>query len=493
VRLRWGWVLLSISLLLCPTAAKAQLLSPGKLAAPHGDLNGLRKCTNCHSLGERGVSNEKCLGCHELLRKRIAERAGFHATVEPQNCAECHKDHFGVDFALVRLDTTSFDHAEVGYQLAEAHSKLPCGDCHQRQLINDPEVRSLKGEHGALDRTFLGLGTTCVACHEADDPHAQQFGGRACQECHTETVWDGAERFDHDQSDYRLTGLHRRVDCEDCHRPSTAGAAAEYVRYAGLNTTSCSSCHEDVHRGRMEGTCAGCHTTAGWHRLNRSRFESRFDHEATEFSLVGRHADIECESCHGRRRAEREGLRLSFGRATRGNAYPTPEAADCLSCHLDFHQSVFQQSVGGPLCQNCHTQTDWLPTTYDLARHNDGSTFELSGAHVVTPCQECHVTPGDTDSTLNFRFADSECRSCHESDDPHRGQFADARCTSCHTTDSYAVESFDHTTTRYPLDGAHRDVACNDCHALVRGSDGGKYRMYKPLGTECTDCHGGAR
>jgi hypothetical protein len=337
------------------------------------------------------------------------------------------------------------------------------------------------------------LGTTCVACHAADDPHADQFSGRACLECHTQSVWDGAERFDHDQSDYRLTGLHRRVECGDCHERSTANATTAYVRYAGLRHTSCTSCHEDVHRGRMDGTCSGCHTTTGWHRLNRSRFESRFDHEATDFSLVGKHAEIECASCHDRSRAKGEGLRLSFGRATRGNAYPTPEAADCMSCHLDLHQGAFRESDDGPICQNCHTQTGWLPTTYDIARHNEASTFELSGAHVVTPCQDCHVTPEGTDRLPEFRFANSECAFCHENDDPHEGQFAELPCTDCHNTDSFAIDSFDHDATRYPLDGAHRDVACKDCHALARESDGREYRIYKPLGTECTDCHGGAR
>jgi len=493
VRTIWAWILLPSLLFLCPTRATAQLLSPGKLAAAHNDLNGLRKCTSCHALGERGVSNEKCLECHELLRNRIAERAGFHATVEQRNCADCHKDHFGADFALVKLDTASFDHTAIGFELKEAHGKIACGDCHRGDLINDPQVKAVKGEHGALDHTFLGLGTTCATCHAQDDPHAGQFAGRACQECHTESVWEGAERFDHDQSRYKLTGLHRRVECGDCHRRSTVNAATAYVRYADLSYASCKSCHEDVHRGRMEGTCSNCHTTSGWHRLNRSTFESRFDHDATEFSLVGKHAEIECSSCHERSRAQGEGLRMTFRRATRGNTYPSPVAADCLSCHVDYHEGVFRESTGGPLCQNCHTQTDWLPTTYDIARHNEGSTFELSGAHMATPCQDCHVTPDDADRTLKFRFADSECRSCHEKDDPHRDQFAGVQCTDCHTTNSFVIESFDHNATRYPLDGAHRDVACNSCHVLAKAPAGQEYRIYKPLGTECRDCHGGAR
>ncbi len=490
---RWLWVLaVPVSLLVYPSTTAAQLLSPGKLAAPHGDLNGLRRCTNCHALGERGISNDKCLDCHTLLRKAIVERHGFHAGVYQRNCAECHKDHYGEEFALVRFDTASFDHTAVGFKLVETHGTIQCRDCHKRPLISDPLVRAVKGEHGALDRTFLGLGTTCVACHVADDPHRGQFGDRGCQECHSETVWDGADGFDHDQARYRLTGLHRRARCEDCHDRSATGPETSYVRYAGLSYASCTSCHDDVHRGRMGGTCASCHSTAGWHRLDRARFEGRFDHEVTEFSLVGKHSEIECGSCHDRGRAEREGLRLTFRAAAQLNEYPRPVAAECTSCHLDFHAGAFLKSEDGAACQSCHTQVGWLPTTYDIARHNGGSTFTLTGAHLVTPCQDCHTDPDAGNRVLRFRFEDSDCRSCHESQDPHRAQFAGRPCTSCHGTDSFSIESFDHASTRYPLDGAHRDVSCNDCHALERDSDGREFRVYKPLGTECRDCHGGA-
>jgi predicted CXXCH cytochrome family protein len=492
---RWLWLLLPVALLAYPQATAAQLLSPGKLAAVHGDLSGLRKCTNCHALGQRGVANDKCLECHEPLRTRIAERRGFHATVARQDCTDCHKDHFGEDFALVRFDSDTFDHKTIGFELVDAHNAIECGDCHQPRLIDAADVRAFKGEHGALDRTFLGLGTTCAACHATDDPHDSQFGERGCQECHTQRVWDGAERFDHDQTRYRLTGLHRRVQCEDCHARGTRSAPGDqgaYARYAGLSYSSCKSCHDDGHRGRMEGTCASCHNTGGWHRLDRAKFEGRFDHEVTEFSLVGKHVEIECGSCHDRGQSDREGLRLTFVAAARRNEYPRPVAADCLSCHLDYHVDVFQQSAGGPVCESCHTQTDWLPTTYDIGRHNEGSAFALTGAHVATPCQNCHTVPDSANRALQFRFENSECRVCHESDDPHVSQFAGRQCTVCHDTQSFAIAAFDHTNTRYPLDGAHRDVSCNDCHSLAREPDGREYRVYTPLGTECLDCHGGA-
>jgi len=490
----WFWLLLLVLLLLYPQATTAQLLSPGKLASSHADLSGLRKCTSCHALGERGASNDKCLQCHELLRNRIVAQRGFHATVAQQDCADCHKDHFGEDFALVRLDSDTFDHKTIGFELVDAHSSIECGDCHQASLIEAADVREFKEEHGALDRTFLGLGTTCTACHAAGDPHDGQFGDTPCQQCHTQTVWDGAELFDHDQTRYRLTGLHRRVECEDCHTGGSRSAAGDheaYIRYTGLSFSSCKSCHDDAHRGKMEGTCASCHNTAGWHRLDRANFEGRFDHEVTEFSLAGKHAEIECGSCHDRGQSRREGLQLTFVATAQRSGYPRPVAADCLSCHQDYHADVFSESEGGSLCESCHSQSSWFPTTYDIDRHNVGTTFTLTGAHVATPCQNCHTVPDAANHTLQFRFENSECRFCHENDDPHASQFTGQQCTACHDTDSFVIESFDHTNTRYPLDGAHKDVSCSECHSLARQSDGREYRVYTPLDMECRDCHGG--
>jgi hypothetical protein len=492
---RWLWLPLCVPLLASPQAVAAQLLSPGKLASPHADLNGLRNCTKCHALGERGISNDRCLDCHQLLQNRIERRRGFHATVARQGCADCHKDHFGEDFSLVRFASDTFDHKTIGFELVGAHGAIECDDCHQPRLIRAADVRAIKGEHNALGRTFLGLGDTCTACHADDDPHDGQFGTRACDGCHAQTTWDGAERFDHDQARYRLTGLHRRVQCQDCHTAKTnpaTGRAAASVRYTGINFSSCTSCHADVHRGRMNGSCATCHNTAGWHRLDRAAFEARFDHEATGFSLLGRHAEIECASCHDRGQRDREGLRFSFVAATRANEYPSPVAEDCLSCHLDYHADAFRESTGGPVCESCHTQSAWLPTTYDIERHNDASTFVLTGAHVATPCQDCHTQPDADDRVLRFRFDDSECDSCHEADNPHDGQFNGRACTECHSTESFGIAAFDHGKTRYPLDGKHRDVDCNDCHTVAQPPAGGEYRVYTPLGMDCIDCHEGA-
>lgn len=69
-----GWILL---LLLTATTASSQLLSPGDLAEPHAEWEGLSNCTRCHVLGEQ-VQPARCLDCHEALAARIEAQAGYH-------------------------------------------------------------------------------------------------------------------------------------------------------------------------------------------------------------------------------------------------------------------------------------------------------------------------------------------------------------------------------------------------------------------------------
>ena len=435
------------------------------------------------------MANANCLECHTPLRDRLAEQKGFHATVRDQNCGECHKDHFGLEFDAIRLDTAGFDHEKTGYQLKDGHVDVPCRDCHQPAFITAADVKRFKAEHGAIEETLLGVGTTCGLCHRKDDPHKDQFPRRRCEECHVETTWDDVDRFDHGATRYRLTGKHRDVDCGDCHEPT--GRKKGQARYAGLDFANCTPCHDDVHSGSLGRGCARCHVTLDWHRLVRSDIERDFDHDDTEFSLRGTHGDAECKVCHSLALAVTDELRITFTAKSRNYTYPIPVMTDCVSCHRDYHRNVFASAPGGIDCESCHDETAWVPSEYGVDRHNRDAEFELAGAHQAVPCYACHGSAELAPDSLHFRIADQDCESCHDDDDPHGTQFTDRRCKDCHDTKSYKTDPFDHDATEYPLDGKHRDVPCNSCHMLAAGSTGQMIRIYTPLETDCRSCHGG--
>jgi hypothetical protein len=474
--------------------ADAQLVSPGKLAAPHAQLEGLGNCTKCHDLGKRGASDTKCLSCHSTLAKRIEAKKGLHASYTTRNCASCHKEHFGTEFALVRFDTSRFDHKkETGFELRLAHAETSCRTCHTGGLIADTAVRRYATEHRTLDRTFLGLATGCLDCHAGENVHADQFGKRACTACHTEATWKKAPLFFHDSTRYPLTGSHRTAKCESCHKPmAVAGIREPVTRYVGVKAGSCAACHADPHQGRMRQPCESCHNTTNWTRLtNRSGFESSFDHGRTRFALAGAHASAPCASCHAPATHPTRDVRITFVPSQARTSYPAPRVSSgCLSCHVDVHDSAFVRTPGGRNCQNCHGETAWIPSAYDLTRHNRES-YQLTGAHIAVACRSCHL-PVREGGPPRFSPLPRDCATCHKLQDPHAGQFTGRACTDCHVAETFRVAAFDHAKTRYPLDGAHRGVACAKCHPTVAASNGAAVVRYRPLETTCKACHGAA-
>jgi hypothetical protein len=102
---------------------------------------------------------------------------------------------------------------------------------------------------------------------------------------------------------------------------------------------------------------------------------------------------------------------------------------------------------------------------------------------------------GRADHILPFRFEDRNCTACHK--DPHNGAFKDrmARkrangtplgCEACHTVKSWAeISGFDHSKTNFALQGAHRSVACGECHKATTASQS----RYKGTPQQCEGCH----
>lgn len=496
----------------------AQLISPGKLSAAHAELEGMRQCTQCHELGQRGASAQRCLSCHTVLRTRIARDRGYHATVKAKPCAQCHKDHLGKSSSPLRWDTAAFKHADTGYPLKGAHQQQQCRECHAPSYITAADVKSHRGGANFLKLTYLGLATGCASCHNSDSPHGQQFGSRACQDCHAETDWKRVD-FDHDAARFALTGAHVKAECSACHTKTPAGD----VRYRGLRFASCADCHRDPHRGQMAGTCARCHGTADWRRVERSAVAGSFDHARTPFPLRGAHSQVACARCHSAPRDER--IHLTFAAGTERASFPRPVVRDCASCHADPHPRSYAAAGGKASCAACHgLSARWRPVSYAIAEHNRAGNFKLDGAHLATPCNACHKPDAqpargcaschaaqdphrdafgkqacsdchDTGSFRNGRMDHGRvkhlaCASCHEAKNPHRDQFTGRGCDQCHGTESYRVARFDHDKTRFALDAAHAKAACSACHRAESDARGASFTRYRPLRTACKDCHG---
>ena len=158
----------------------------------------------------------------------------------------------------------------------------------------------------------------------------------------------------------------------------------------------------------------------------------------------------------------------------------------CLDCHKDiaadrttgrgFHGR--QPDTAKQECNHCHTDHKGRNADivlFDRETFNHAFTnFELRDAHKAVPCTGCHAP------TVKLRKAPGRCFDCHKANDPHKGRLGE-KCDGCHGEAKWrVVKTFDHSTTKFPLQGAHPAVACSACHIGER---------YKGVGTLCMDCH----
>lgn len=465
---RWAQALLLVALAAGPAAAQ---LSPGKLSSAHAGLEGVGSCTRCHDLG-KGPSPAKCLGCHAPLAARVDAGRGLHARPGHEECAACHSEHQGRDYALVHWPDgqDAFPHERTGYRLEGRHARLGCRECHGRRFAGgSAELRA-----AGLDpeRTFLGLTAACAACHP--DPHGGALNPD-CRACHTQEVWRPASGFDHARTRFPLTGLHARVDCARCHR--NAGAPPkDALRFTGLAHDRCTDCHRDPHATRLGASCEGCHTTAGWTAVAASAF----DHDRTRFPLRGRHRQADCAACHkpGRPRS------------------PLPHER-CADCHEDRHGAAANGRPRLLACEQCHGEEGWRPSTFTLARHEQAG-YRLEGAHLAVPCDGCHRPRGARSAgaaaAIRLALPHAACTDCHA--DPHRGRlgrFAGAAgCASCHAVQGWGQVAFDHAATRFPLEGRHASASCRACHAdrpAAARAAAAPAVAFQETATACEGCH----
>ncbi len=452
-----------------------------------------------------GRRADDCAACHEDVHRGEFTRGPFAGS----NCATCHS---GEHFAPAKFDASM--HSRTAFALNGGHAKVACESCHAKNASapNAP-------------RNFAIANDACESCHQdahrgalLADAKATSAKPQGCGECHTVESFSTvvAERFDHAKNTrFALDGKHASAACKACHpetrHPDLPSRSFGFVadRFTGP-LERCETCHADVHGGAFEkpgvpttvenrAGCARCHTTAGFATPDADRF----DHGAfTGFALLGAHAKSSCESCHG----------AGDGHRKLGDVHRKFAGAldRCDACHADPHEGRFDRPRVGALatvdenrgCARCHTVDSFANVERTQFDHARWTGFALDGAHQKAACEACHV-PGATPSTSGMKLGrapGSNCADCHA--DVHLGQFDEPRdggvrntdCARCHaSTKSFRELRFDHQRdSHFALDATHAKVACSVCHVAWSAPGGKKVVRYKPLGSECADCHGHA-
>lgn len=398
-------------------------------------------CVDCHlsenSLRYDRIGNE-CISCHQNdyanTQSPNHENSGFST-----NCIDCHSP-LGIDW-----ETDFVDHDF--FPLTLGHDIADCNECHKSSDFSDISAECVSchqndyNESTNPNHQILNFTTDCVVCHTTDldwtparfDDHDAQFfpiySGEHqgewddCIDCHTnpnnyseftctschsnpETDEDHngisgyvyedsaclachptgnkGEGFDHNSTNFPLTGAHIGIDCNECHTTGNYSDASP----------DCVSCHQNDYNATINPNhndtgfstdCVSCHTT------NPNWTPTSWDHNDI-YPLNGAHANIadDCAACHN------------------GDYNNTPNT--CVGCHLDDYNNTTNPShISAQFpddCMLCHTETSWLPSTFD----HDGQYFPIySGAHggIWNDCAECHTNPSN--------YGVFTCITCHTS------------------------------------------------------------------------------
>ncbi|MGE0142736.1 MAG: hypothetical protein AB7I19_12725 [Planctomycetota bacterium] len=457
-------------------------ISPGPLSASHAridSLDGAIGCEKCHVDGSASFTSS-CEACHtEIASARSAGR-GLHGKLsDSDRCERCHTEHVSIptavalarQFALAGIaDPTAYRHAEVDhFELVGAHQSLDCKTCHALAAAD-----SISAE----ESRFLGLSQRCASCHE--DVHRGEYGA-ACADCHGQTrSFSAIADFRH--AEFQQDGRHAALSCTQCHDAEGPRSIAALL-HVPASPRSCSDCHRDPHSGpdttlRLTDSrdCSRCHSTSDFRDVDFGAPE----HAAIGVALAGRHATTDCRHCHG------DGIRT--GAAESPSASVRRDMSKCTICHDSPHVRI--DSTGD--CSACHSpeaQDFRLPAArLSVAQHAEFG-MALEPPHEALTCAHCH----DPSHEYSQRFADrraERCDHCHR--DPHAGQFdiaaMPADCRRCHAPLRFVPPAFDgeaHASTAFPLRGAHRGVACNDCH--VETPEG--TRGFRGTSSNCVACH----
>ena len=472
------------------------------------------QCQKCHSTGYNNTPLT-CYGCHQqdyLNTTAPAHVAGNFST----NCEQCHSTNPGWKPATFDHGSTSFPltgaHLSVQNQCLACHASgftntpTDCYACHQQDFANTTNPNHLTGNYSTncavchstnpgwqpvvynhnltnfpLTGAHLAIQNQCIACHSSGyvgtpstcySCHLTAYNGSTnpshqslafptnCEQCHTTNIGWKPSTFNHNTTQFPLTGAHLPVatQCAQCHTTSLSGTS-----------TACYSCHQAAYSNTTNPNhvtnnfptdCSLCHNTnLGW-------TPATFDHNATAFPLTGAHLTVatQCSSCHA------------------SGYVNTP--TNCYACHqTDYNNAASPNHATNNFptnCTQCHTtNAGWKPSTFD---HN-ATQFPLTGAHLAigNQCISCHSS--------GYVNIPTSCISCHQTDydqaaaPNHAALSFPTTCQiGCHNTTGWTPSIFNHGTyTTYTLAGAHQAIAsqCSKCHSgnLTSAS------------TACYSCH----
>lgn len=343
------------------------------------DLKGKHKqleCIDCHAKDSnpltvfqdrKGITENQCATCHNDV----------HEGKFGNDCAKCHQES---SFLNLR-EMDFFDHSVTDYPLEGKHIGVDCKECHIERFLDAIDFSACKNCHADYHNgEFIknNISPDCVDCHSLNEGF--EYSLYSIEQ--------------HQESQFPLEGAHIATPCFACH------ISEDEERWTFRDVgTYCIDCHQDVHENLIstkyypENDCTNCHNSDSWASVD-------FDHNKTEWPLVGEHLKVECKACHFETAVENTPPVQTF----------ISLSNDCISCHENVHEDQF--AVDGVTdCIRCHDSFSWFPSQFD----HDQTAFPLDGAHADVDCKACHI-PEIVDGKIvtDFKIEKFQCIDCHQ-------------------------------------------------------------------------------
>jgi len=268
------------------------------------------------ALAAKFTENNKFCGtdCHEMWPYRDTWAASTHKSVD---CVKCHIPPAPANFVLTKM----YASREVWVHYT-GQVKAPI--LVTRHIPNAACDRS--GCHtSAQTGKTISLGSPAPATFQHGSAgHTKQL----CIACHAAVVHEGAPGV-------TAPSANSMPSCFTCHPDGTK---------------NCSYCHKPPHADR--GPCQNCHNLGAW------TGGKNFAHPQP---LVGKHAQISCQTCH------------------RQSTAVKPDG--CINCHGDQHNGLKN-------CDACHNLAAWIPSTY---QHPQEGPHVPNGDEKLQ-CNACHLS-----------------------------------------------------------------------------------------------------
>lgn len=324
-------------------------------------------------------------GCREELKYRINFYHYLHVEENEQECADCHGELTDGLFSPADHEICVGCHDEVE---ADDIGRDTCGKCHVEKDLE------------AIGEGFREKPTRGVFRHS-------DALGESCQECHVDTVKEGATKVAFwrrsDVIAIRERAHQLGYDCQTCHESMGKDTPWEnhkinWIKRHGMvaveEMSLCNLCH-------MEENCHECHQQQApsshvnlW-RLQTHGIEASWNRENCQVC----HQDDFCTACHTstKPRSHIAGW-LSTNR-------------HCFNCHVSDSE-----------CSICHTRgvRDIHDAYAPLITQPIHSAFANPNACLTTV--GCHDPVTGTSAPLDIRlnpsthyiFSESDCLNCHQ-------------------------------------------------------------------------------